>query len=113
MDWYGMSDSAVIREIGQRLKQIRLEKNISQQTLAERTGVHRVTLSKIERGQKMSLLTLIQILRGLEELERLDNIIPEIKISPLQEAKLQGKKRKRASRQNGAGDEQDNVWPHL
>ncbi len=113
MDWYGMSDNAIIREIGLRLKQIRLEKNISQQTLSERTGVHRVTLSKIERGQKMSLLTLIQILRGLEELDRLDSIIPEIKISPLQEAKLQGKKRKRASRQNGTGGEQDSVWPHL
>ncbi len=98
MDWYGMSDSEIIRDIGRRIKQLRLNKNMSQETLSERTGLHRVTLSNIERGQKMSLLTIIQILRGLDELQRLDNIIPEERLSPLQLAKLQSRQRKRASK---------------
>jgi len=99
MDWYAISDKAIIRDIGRRLKQIRLNKNISQQELSERSGVHRTTISKIETGRKISLLTLIQLLRGLEELGRLENIIPEERISPIQLAKLRGKKRERASRQ--------------
>lgn len=97
MDWYGMSDKAIIRDIGKRLKQIRLNKNITQQELSEKSGVHRTTISKIETGQKISLLTLIQVLRGLGELQRLENIIPEEIVSPIQLARLQGKKRKRAS----------------
>ena len=99
MDWYGMSNQAIILEIGCRLKQLRLRKNISQAILAKKTGIHRVTLSKVEGGQKSSLITFIKILRGIEELERLDNIIPEENISPLQLAKLRGKERKRASKQ--------------
>ena len=98
MDWYGMSDNEVIRNIGRRIRQLRLNKNMSQKALSERTGLHRVTLSNIERGQKMSLLTIIQVLRGLDELQRLDTIIPEERLSPLQLAKLQSKLRKRASK---------------
>jgi transcriptional regulator with XRE-family HTH domain len=97
MDWYGMSDKAIIRDIGKRLKQIRLNKNITQQKLSKKSGVHRTTISKIETGQQISLLTLIQVLRGLGELQRLENIIPEEIVSPMQLARLQGKKRKRAS----------------
>jgi transcriptional regulator with XRE-family HTH domain len=110
MDWYGMSDKAIIRDIGKRIKQMRLNKNISQKALSEKIGIHRVTLSKIERGQKVSLLTLIQIMRGLGELQRLENIIPKEIISPLQLAKLQGKKRKRASKQTEAQEGKEPEW---
>ena len=110
MDWYGMSDIEIIREIVKRIKQIRLSKNISQQTLSGKTGIHRVTLSKIERGQKISLLTIIQILRGLDELQRLENIIPEDKLSPLQLARLYGRTRKRASKQTELINEKGTEW---
>ncbi len=110
MDWYGMSDKAIVRDIGKRIRQMRLNKNISQKTLSEKIGIHRVTLSKIERGQRISLLTLIQIMRGLGELQRLENIVPEDIISPIQLAKLQGKKRKRASRQIEILEEKEPEW---
>lgn len=110
MDWYGMSDKAIVRDIGKRIRQMRLNKNISQKTLSEKIGIHRVTLSKIERGQQISLLTLIQIMRGLGELQRLENIVLEDIISPIQLAKLQGKKRKRASRQIEILEEKEPEW---
>ena len=110
MDWHGMSDKAIIRYIGKRIRQMRLNKNISQKTLSEKIGIHRVTLSKIERGQQISLLTLIQIMRGLGELQRLENIIPEDIVSPIQLAKLQGKKRKRASKQIEIPEERESEW---
>jgi len=110
MDWYGMSDNEVIRDIGRRIKQLRLNKNMSQEALSERTGLHRVTVSNIERGQKMSLLTIIQVLRGLDELQRLDAIIPEERLSPLQLAKLQSKLRKRASKKPGILKEKEPEW---
>lgn len=97
MDWYGMSDNEIIRDIGKRLKELRLRKNITQESLSKKTGLNRVTISKIENGQKTSLFSLIQVLRGLDELQRLDSIIPGEAISPLQLARLKGMKRKRAS----------------
>jgi putative transcriptional regulator len=100
MDWYGMSDNEIIRDIGKRLKALRLRKNITQESLSKKTGLNRVTISKIERGQKTSLFSLIQILRGLDELQRLDSIIPGETFSPLQLARLQSMQRKRASRQD-------------
>ena len=105
-----MSDKAIVRDIGKRIRQMRLNKNISQKTLSEKIGIHRVTLSKIERGQRISLLTLIQIMRGLGELQRLENIVPEDIISHIQLAKLQGKKRKRASRQIEILEEKEPEW---
>jgi len=100
MDWYGMSDNEIIRDIGKRLKALRLSKNITQESLSKKTGLNRVTISKIERGQKTSLFSLIQILRGLDELQRLDSIIPGETFSPLQIARLKSMQRKRASRQD-------------
>ena len=96
-DWYSMSESAILRELAAFIKEKRLKKNYTQSELAEMAGVHRVTLSEFEHGLRGSLTTFIQLLRALNELEVLDVFnIPTI-ISPLQMAKLETKKRKRAS----------------
>lgn len=96
-DWYSMSDSAIIRELGTFIKETRLKKNYTQGDLAEKAGVHRVTLSEFEHGLRGSLTTFIQLLRALNELEALDVFLLLTEISPLEMAKLEAKKRKRAS----------------
>jgi transcriptional regulator with XRE-family HTH domain len=99
MSIYGMSDRAILREIGSRLKRKRLEKNLSQQTLADMVGIHRTTVRDIEKGSPSGVLTLIGILRALGELDGLNLFLPDPGISPLQLAKLKGKERRRASKQ--------------
>lgn len=96
-DWYSMSDNAIIRELGSFIKESRLKKNYTQNSLAEKAGIHRVTLSEFEQGLRGSLTTFIQLLRALNELNTLDAYILSTEISPLQMAKLEAKKRKRAS----------------
>jgi putative transcriptional regulator len=96
-DWYSMSDSAIIRELGSFIKESRLKKNYTQSNLAEKAGLHRVTLSEFEQGLRGSLTTFLQLLRALEELNTLDSYILSTDISPLEMAKLEAKKRKRAS----------------
>jgi transcriptional regulator with XRE-family HTH domain len=98
MSIYGMSDLAILREIGNRLKRKRLDKNLSQQKLAETAGLNRTTVSEIEQGKPFAMLTFIQILRALDALEELDSLLPDTGISPLQLAKMKGKIRRRASR---------------
>ena len=98
-DWYSMSNGAIIKELGSFIKQTRLKKNYTQNFLSSKAGVHRVTVSEFEQGLRGSLTTFIQLLRALNELEVLAAFKISNTISPLQMAKLEAKKRKRASRE--------------
>lgn len=97
-DWYAMSDLAILRNIGRFTKHTRLRKNYTQNDLAERAGIHRITISNLEQGKRnISLLTFIELLRALDALETIDNFKIRNTISPILLAKLEAKKRKRAS----------------
>ncbi|MCH6258259.1 helix-turn-helix domain-containing protein [Puniceicoccaceae bacterium K14] len=97
MDVYGKSDKALQREIGERLQMARLNANMSQQELADTSGVSRNTIVNAESGQSCTLGTLIALLRGLKMLDQLDLLLPPQTISPIQLFKLQGKQRRRAT----------------
>lgn len=97
-DWYSMSDPAIVKELCGILKQVRLQQNITQEQLAEKAGLSRSAISKMETGKsKVELLTIIQILRALEQLHLLDTWKVTATISPLLVAKLTTKGRLRAS----------------
>ena len=96
MDFYTLSDKYIEKELGHRIKALRLGKNITQKELAEATTLSLNSIKSLESGRG-KLSTLIAVLRELGALEHLDNFIPEISISPIQLAKMQGHVRKRAS----------------
>lgn len=100
MNWKRMSDKAIVNELGIRIKRNRLLKNYTQQELADRAGLGKSTLQKLEYGSSVTIKTLIQVLRALKELDALDNFIPEPGFSPIELQKLKGKSRIRASRKN-------------
>jgi len=95
-----MSDKAIINELGVRIKKLRLLKNFTQQELADRSGIGKSTLQKLEYGSSVSIITFIQVLRALKQLDALNNFLPEPGISPIELQKFEGKQRKRASRKN-------------
>jgi len=97
---YGMSDNAILGLLGQQIKQMRLNRNLTQSQLSSIAGVSRSTISDLEQGNRGALSSLIQILRALNKLEVLNSFITNAAISPLQIAKSLGKKRKRASGKN-------------
>ena len=96
MDFYTLSDKAIQKELGRRIKTLRLRKNITQKELSEATTLSLNSIKSIETGSS-KLSTLIAVLRELEALDHLDKFIPEISVSPMQLAKMQGRRRKRAS----------------
>lgn len=83
MNWYANSDVENIQELGQRIRLIRLEKRITQKMLAEKCGLNRNTVKDLENGKSVHLLSFISILRGLNLLEGLQNLIPGIDESPV------------------------------
>lgn len=101
IDWYSMSDPAIVKELCGILKQVRLQQNITQEQLAEKAGLSRSAISKMETGRStIELLTLIQVLRVLQQFHLLDTWKVSANLSPLQMAKLTGKGRVRASGSN-------------
>lgn len=91
------SDEAVLVELGRRIAHQRLMRNISQEELAERAGVARITVARIEAGQPTNIVSFLRILRELELLEALGQLLPEPGPSPIQLLALERSRRRRAS----------------
>ncbi len=84
------SPAAISEELGERLKQARLNANMTQLALAEQAGVSRKVVINAEKG-KVQLLALVAMLQVLQLTQQLDNFLPKPTLSPIQLAKLQGK----------------------
>jgi len=104
-----MSDTALVQFIGRFVKAKRMELNKTQEKLAHAAGISRSTLSLLEKGETVTLATLIQVLRVLDQLPVLQAFAVQETISPIQLAKLEQKKRKRASG-NPPSDTSTSTW---
>ncbi len=62
--------------------------NLTQKQLATNAGVSLSSVQAIERGQNMSLLVLIQLLRALHSLNLLEQLTAEDEISPIAYAEM-------------------------
>ncbi|UPL51386.1 helix-turn-helix transcriptional regulator [Hymenobacter sublimis] len=96
MNWYSLSDLAILRELGSSLRQMRVNRNQSQQSVADSAGIDRATLSQVEHGRPTSLLTFIQLLRTLEHLELLEPLVTKAEVNPVTLARLTQKQRRNA-----------------
>ena len=104
------SDRAVLSELGKRLARYRLNKNLTQATLAAQAGVSLPTIQRIEKGSSTQASNLIRVLRALKLLRSLDSLIPEPPVSPIQQAKLRGRQRRRASSPSDEKTRQPSEW---
>jgi transcriptional regulator with XRE-family HTH domain len=91
-------DFAILQNIGLFIKTKRIDKNLTQQELAEKAAISRSTLSLVEHGENVALLNLIKILRILDALYVLGDFKIPNQISPMILAKEEEKKRKRATK---------------
>jgi len=95
-DWYRLTDFEILSEMGQRIKAFRISKNLTQQSLADYSGLNRGTIRDLENGKPLNVLSLVQVLRSLEMLSRLNDLLPEI--SPVMAARQVQRKRVRLSK---------------
>ena len=92
------TDEAVLSELGARLAQVRLERNLTQAQWAAQAGVSKRTVERLESGAVATQLSgFIRVCRALNLIERFELLIPEAAPSPIAQLKLQGRKRRRAS----------------
>lgn len=100
---------ALTEKLGGRLKQARLNADLTQSALAARAGLTRKAVINAEKG-KAQLVVFVSLLSALGLTEQLNNFLPEQPISPIQLAKLHGKKRRRASGKHDPRQEETLSW---
>jgi transcriptional regulator with XRE-family HTH domain len=103
--WHAMSNPAILEVLGKFIQQTRLQQNKTQQHVAAAAGINRSTMVQVEKGGGGTLLSFIQILRALEQLQLFQNFEIKQQLSPLQLAKIDQKKRQRASNKKTPGIE--------
>ncbi len=106
--WHSMSDQSLAIHVGSYIKYHRLEQNKTQDALSHAAGISRSTLSLLERGEPVTLATLIQVLRVLDQLQVMEAFEVHERISPLALAKAEKEKRKRARNIKTADPEKPN-----
>ncbi len=92
-----LSDTAVLALLGERILHYRLQKNMTQAQLAKESGVSKRTIERVEAGESVQLTNFLRVLRVFDRLIGLDNLLPPPLPSPMEQLRLQGKKRQRAS----------------
>jgi len=95
MKFNSMTNAAIAAEIGQRLEQLRLERNMTQQTLADEIGITPKSYRQLIAGGG-KLENMIAALRALDALDHLENFLPSTPFSPLEQLKMRGNQRQRA-----------------
>ncbi|MBQ8450957.1 MAG: helix-turn-helix transcriptional regulator [Bacteroidaceae bacterium] len=112
MELYALTDNTIIEKIGENIKRLRLEHNITQKELAGSAGIAISSVAALERGENISLKTLIPLLRSLSSLHLLSDLLKEPEISPIAYAKLldSQKIRKRASATKNNNNKTESEW---
>ncbi len=90
------TDEAILSEIGNRISRRRLAQQLTQAELAEQAGIAKRTLERVEAGLTAQFSTIIRIFRVLGLLPRLDQLLAEPSLRPLEAAARKGKARQRA-----------------
>ena len=100
-NWLFLTEQEILGEIGSRLKQIRLQHNLTQKEMSGEVGLSVSTISLIEQGNSSTVESLIRILMRLNRIKDLESVFRvgenlELKLK-FEKAKLKSE-RKRASR---------------
>jgi len=83
-DLYEYSTPELVRLLGSRFKEYRMRCNLTQKEVAELSGIGLTTIHKFENGTSgnLSLSTFILLLKVVGRVNALDDLLPELPMSP-------------------------------
>jgi transcriptional regulator with XRE-family HTH domain len=105
-----MTDAAALRELGSRIQRQRLDRNLTQQQLADQSEIARSTVARLEEGGGARLDVFLRVLRTLGLSDNLEALLPEPLPSPIEQLELQGRRRTRASGRRRQRDDKRATW---
>lgn len=108
--WPSFTDQALSKQIGAFIRHHRLQQNKSQDVLSREAGISRSTLSLLERGETVTLSTLLQVLRVLDLLHIMNVFTIEKLVSPLAMLREEEQKRLRAGKKHKPVNKPQSDW---
>ncbi|MBN2829469.1 MAG: helix-turn-helix transcriptional regulator [Candidatus Cloacimonetes bacterium] len=93
-----------------RLEQIRLSRNLTQSELANEAGVSVRTITRMEKGEGISLNTFIRVLTALNIQQNLELLLPDPSVQPIERVKNNNGERKRARSKQSTNGKKNWVW---
>lgn len=87
----------IVTMLGRRFKDYRIGCDMTQKEVSQQSGISVVTIRKFENGNlyNITLGTFIELLRAIGFMQGLDDVLPELPVSPYELEKIQQGKRKR------------------
>lgn len=82
-------------EVGARVRELRMLAGVTQTDLAHRANIAVGAVAALERGRGSTLKTFIAVTRALDRTTWLEQISPEVTISPIQMMRDQGRRQPR------------------
>ena len=92
-----MYTSEIVTMLGRRFKDYRIGCDMTQKEVSQQSGISVVTIRKFENGNlyNITLGTFIELLRAIGFMQGLDDVLPELPVSPYELEKIQQGQRKR------------------
>ena len=97
LDFNVASSDAIMQVLFERIEEIRLSRNVSQAALAKEAGVSRSTITRIARGQAISIDSFVRVTQALGLADHLAALLPNPSVRPVERIRLDGTERRRAS----------------
>jgi len=89
--------------LGEQLQNLRLSKNLDQQTVAERAGVSVRALRNLEAGRGSNLTTFVRVLKALDKTDLITGLHVTPSINPLEMLRRPaGRQRATGNRKSGS-----------
>ena len=95
------NNDIIRKELGQRLKDIRIGSALRQEDIVRVTGLSASTVNRIEAGAPVNVDNVLSFMRALGLIPNLNACIPEQEVSPLDLVDI-GHKRQRASKKKAS-----------
>ena len=78
-----LTEKTALKELGERIRAHRIALNLSREAFAEKAGIGKNTLVRLEMGQSVSLSHLVKVLLQFGFAEALVDIVPDYSRSPM------------------------------
>lgn len=69
--------------LGERVRKLRLSRNMDQRATADKAGVSEKALRNLETGRGSTVETLLRILKALDFVQGIELLAPEVTVDPL------------------------------
>lgn len=74
-------DVAILRELGERIRQHRIAMELTQDALAQKSGISLSTLKRIENGEDVKFSNILKLLKEMHLADNLELLIPDTETS--------------------------------